>query len=66
MPKMNRKQVKAKLKKSILMLKEAISSINNFAVKESFFVDDPTLILNLSCECDEIIGIIENNGKGTL
>ena len=63
---MKRDEVKAKLTKSMLKLKEAISSINAFAVKEAFFVDDPTLILNLSCQCDEIIGIIENDGKGVL
>jgi len=62
---MQKQEVKAKLKALMLDLKDVITSINDVAVKNNFFVDEPTLILNLSCGCDEIIGIIDNDGKGT-
>ena len=47
------------LKDYLLDVKEIIGDLNEFAIKHKVFIDDPTAILNLSCMCDELIGIIE-------
>ena len=48
------------LKSLLLDLKGIISDINAFAVKHEIFTEYPTRILQLSCECDEIIGLVDD------
>ena len=45
-------------------LKTQISKMNQIAVDWGVFVDDPTLVLNLSCMCDEMLAILERGGRG--
>jgi len=61
MSKLTREQAKEKLIKYLDSLKDRISTINDFAERYEIFPDDPTIILNLSCDCDDLIGLIEDD-----
>ena len=63
MLKLTREKAKEKLVDRLLDLKDRISDLNDFAERYEIFVDDPTVILNLSCMTDDIIGLIEDGEK---
>ena len=50
MPKLTRENAKEKLIDYLLDLKDRISDLNDFAERYAIFVDDPTVILNLSAK----------------
>jgi hypothetical protein len=58
-PNSKRKSPKEKLIIDLELLKDKISELSDFAVEHSIFPNNPTRILDLSCECDDIIGEIE-------
>ena len=66
MPKLTRENAKEKLIDYLLDLKDRISDLNDFAERYAIFVDDPTVILNLSCTTDDIIGLVEDDGQGRI
>ena len=66
MPKLTRENAKEKLVDRLLDLKNRISDLNDFAERYEIFVDYPTVILNLSCITDDIIGLVEDDGRGII
>lgn len=60
---MNREEAKVFVKELLLELKEIISDINSIAIKYKIF-EQPTRTLDLSCECDELVGLINQDTTG--
>ena len=59
----NREEAKQVVKDSLLDVKNMVHDVNAIAEKFQVFPKDPTIILNLSCQCDELIGKIDEENE---
>jgi len=65
MPKLSREKAIESFIDRLWKIKERLCDLNDFAEKYEIFIDDPTVTLNISCMIDEVLGIAENDGRGT-
>jgi len=65
MPKLTREKAIESFIEQLWRIKERIGNLHDFAERYKIFVDDPTVTLNISCMIDEVLGIAENDGRGT-
>jgi len=65
MPKLTREKAIESFINQLWSIKDRVSDLADFAERYEIFIDYPTVTLNISCMIDEVLGIAENDGRGT-